>query len=145
MEQSSSDSSSDCLAGFSCLEKDLSMMTEKATFMANFACIFQIDQERVHMYIHYREDDPQVKNTWHSLQGELVSSIRALCTQVNQSLLLNDLYDTRTCNRLLEPESTRDIFSDRGRLLSQEDDGEEEDVSLSKLTEADKQTYETKD
>ena len=125
MEQSSSDSSSDCLAGFSCLEKDLSMMTEKATFMANFACIFQIDQERVHMYIHYREDDPQVKNTWHSLQGELVSSIRALCTQVNQSLLLNDLYDTRTCNRLLEPESTRDIFSDRGRLLSQEDDGEE--------------------
>ena len=38
---------------------------------------------------------------------------------MNQSLLLNDLYDSRTCNRLLEPEATRDIFSDRGRLLSQ--------------------------
>ena len=125
MEQSSSDSSSDCIAGLSCLEKDLSLMTERTAFISNFACIFQVDQERVHMYIHYREGDPQVKNTWQTLHGELVSSIKALCTQVNQSLLLNDLYDTRTCNRLLEPESTRDIFSDRGRLLSQEDEGEE--------------------
>ena len=124
-EQSSSDSSTDCIAGLSGLEKDLSVMTERSALMVNFSCIFQVNKERVDMYIHYRDGDPQVKNTWQTLHPDLVSSIKALCLQVNQSLLLNDLFDTKTCNRLLEPESTRDIFSDRGRLPSHEDDGDD--------------------
>ena len=52
---------------------------------------------------------------------ELLTAIKTICVQVNQSLLLNDLYDRRLCNRLLEQESTDDIFRDPSRM-SQDDD-----------------------
>ena len=64
------------------------------------------------MYLHFRDNNPQVKSIWKTVHQDIVTSINLICTQVNQCLLLNDLYDTRLCNRLLEPESTEDIFRD---------------------------------
>ena len=57
---SSSDTSSDSVIEQPEFEKDLTLQAEKAAFLANFACIFQVEEERVNMYIHYREDNPQV-------------------------------------------------------------------------------------
>jgi hypothetical protein len=54
---SSSDSSSDMITE---LEGDLTAMAEKTLFISNLACIFQVDQERVHMFIHFRDSNPQV-------------------------------------------------------------------------------------
>ena len=34
--------------------------------------------------------------------------MKNLCKKVNQSLLLNDLYENKSCNRLLEPETSDD-------------------------------------
>lgn len=37
-------------------------------------------------------------------QRKITDEIRELCKKVNQSLLLQSLYETRICNPLLEPE-----------------------------------------
>lgn len=75
--------------------------SEKSNCVSNLSCIFQVDQERVNMFIHFR-DTSQVKTIWKTIHQDLMSSIKDICIQVNQSLLLNDLYDRRMCNRLLE-------------------------------------------
>ena len=98
------------------IEDDFNTISEKSNFISNVSCIFQVDQERVHMYLHFRDNNPQVKSIWKTVHQDIVTSIKLICTQVNQCLLLNDLYDTRLCNRLLEPESTEDIFRDSSRL-----------------------------
>ena len=52
--------------------------------------------------------------------------------QVNQKLLLEDLYESRQCNRLLETETTEEAWpssvDDRGRQNSQFDAGEAYEV-----------------
>ena len=58
----SSDSSSDCIPELPDLEADLAAMADKAAFISNFACIFQVEEERVLVYLHYRDGDPQVAN-----------------------------------------------------------------------------------
>lgn len=47
---------------------------------------------------------------WRSVQSEVVRSIRSLVKLVNQTLLLQDLHNTRMCNDLLEPEVSDDIW-----------------------------------
>ena len=83
--------------------------------MNSLSCIFQVDWERVNMFIHFRDNNPQIKNTWRLVHQELLAAVKNICIHVNQSLLLNDLYDRRTCNRLLEQEKTDDIFFDPSR------------------------------
>lgn len=47
---------------------------------------------------------------WRGVQAEVVRSVRNLVKIVNQTLLLQDLHNTRMCNRLLEPETCDDIW-----------------------------------
>lgn len=47
---------------------------------------------------------------WRGVQAEVVRSVRSLVKLVNQTLLLQDLHNTRMCNRLLEPETSDEIW-----------------------------------
>ena len=42
-----------------------------------------------------------------------MSEVRNICHKVNQSLLLNDLFENKSCNRLLEPESKEEVWNKR--------------------------------
>jgi len=97
------------------VDDDFNNPSEKSNFITNLSCIFQVDQERVHMYLHLRDNNTQVRSIWKTVHHEIVAAIKTICTQVNQCLLLHDLYDTRLCNRLLEPECNEDIFRDPSR------------------------------
>ena len=74
------------------------------------------------MFIHFRDNNPLVKTIWRTVHQELLTGIKNICIQVNQILLLNDLYDRRLCNRLLEPENTDDIFRDPGSFGQEAED-----------------------
>lgn len=50
---------------------------------------------------------PEV-DSYLQIQKMLLVQIKAICRRVNQCLLLQNLHDTRTCDPLLEPESTED-------------------------------------
>ena len=109
--------------------EDVGRVTERASLVTNFSCIFQVDRERVNMFIHFRDNNPLVKTIWRTVHQELLTGIKNICIQVNQSLLLNDLYDRRLCNRLLEQENTDDIFRDPSRRLEFGQEAEEDDSS----------------
>lgn len=47
---------------------------------------------------------------WRSVQADVVRNVRALVKLVNQTLLLQDLHNTRMCNPLLEPETSEEIW-----------------------------------
>ena len=106
-------------------DEEAERSSERCSVISNLSCIFQVDRERVNMFIHFRDTNPLVRSVWRTVHQELLAGIRNICVQVNQSLLLNDLYDRRLCNRLLEQENTEDIFRDPSRLGHEgEEDGE---------------------
>lgn len=45
------------------------------------------------------------------IQRAICESVKDLCKRVNQLLLLQSLYETKTCDALLEPDDTNDICS----------------------------------
>lgn len=55
----------------------------------------------------------------------IVNEVKSLCNKVNQGLLLNDLYETKMCNRLLELESNEEIWA-QNRADEDETDSEDE-------------------
>ena len=73
--------------------EDMARVSERSSLATNFSCIFQVDRERVNMFIHFRDNNPLVKTIWRTVHQELLTIIKNICIQVNQSLLLNDLYD----------------------------------------------------
>lgn len=90
------------------------------SLVLDWRLIVKIEEERVLLFVHHREQDVPVP-AWKFIQEELKSQITDLCIKVNQDLLLQDLNETRLCNRLLEPETNEDAWRDNGRQLSMED------------------------
>ena len=82
--------------------------------------IVEIEEERVLLFVHHREQDVPLL-AWKIFQEDLKSQITDLCIKVNQDLLLQDLNETRLCNRLLEPENNEDAWRDNGRQISMEE------------------------
>jgi len=74
--------------------------------------IIKVENERLLMFVHFREANEEVKNTWKLIHLDLVESVKTICIKVNRELLLEDLHNTRSCNRLLEPESNEDVWWD---------------------------------
>lgn len=46
---------------------------------------------------------------YRNVQRSAVASIKRLCKIVNQTMLLQNLHDTRVCDQLLEQETSEDI------------------------------------
>jgi hypothetical protein len=47
---------------------------------------------------------------YRNIQRSAVASIKRLCKVVNQTMLLQNLHDTRMCDQLLEQEASEDIW-----------------------------------
>lgn len=71
----------------------------------------QVEPATVTVYFHCRflELRTTLVASYLGIQRAVTDAIRDLCKKVNQSLLLQSLYDTRSCDPLLEPE---DSFND---------------------------------
>jgi hypothetical protein len=79
-----------------------------------------VNKDRVTLFVHFRDNNPTASATWKLVNAEIVDNIKNICTTVNQSLLLQDLYNTRLCNWLLEPETNED-WRDPSRQLSNDE------------------------
>ncbi|XP_037802509.1 KICSTOR complex protein SZT2-like isoform X9 [Penaeus monodon] len=91
-------------------------------FLPEFWLILRVSKDRVDTFFHCRTEAEMAR--WRGVQAEVVRSVRNLVKIVNQTLLLQDLHNTRMCNRLLEPETCDDIWrheESKGRGI---DDGD---------------------
>ena len=77
--------------------------------------IIQLEKERVLIFLHYREQIDGTLNTLNNLQSELKGIIKNISVKVNQDMLLRDLFENKSCNRLLDPESNEDAWRDSSR------------------------------
>ena len=98
-------------------ELDLKLFSEKCSNI-DWKIIARIEKERVLLFVHFREQNEGILDGWKSIIMELKSRIKDICIKVNQGQLLQDLHDTRLCNRLLEPESQEDAWRDTSRQNS---------------------------
>ena len=75
--------------------------------------ILNITETEVEICFQYREGQFEALLPWRQTQKLIVSEVRNICHKVNQSLLLNDLFENKSCNRLLEPESNEEVWNKR--------------------------------
>ncbi|KAL3289662.1 hypothetical protein HHI36_023070, partial [Cryptolaemus montrouzieri] len=78
----------------------------KRQALPNFWLIMKIDHDVVTIYFHCRFLElptPKV-GIYLEIQSDVRDAIRELCKRVNQSLLLQSLYETKVCDSLLEPD-----------------------------------------
>ncbi|XP_023246457.1 KICSTOR complex protein SZT2 [Copidosoma floridanum] len=78
--------------------------------LPNFWLILRVEHDLVNVYFHCRFlelNSPKVDG-YRQVQKDCVTQIKAICRRVNQGLLLRDLHDKRSCDPLLEPESSED-------------------------------------
>ncbi|XP_025829072.1 KICSTOR complex protein SZT2-like [Agrilus planipennis] len=84
----------------------LENMNNRRCHLPNFWLIMTIEKKTVTFYFHCRFlglPAPQVA-TYLQVQRTMREIVKELCKQVNQSLLLQSLHDTRVCDLLLEPD-----------------------------------------
>lgn len=89
----------------------LTDLDNRRSLMPNFWLILKVENDFVYVYFHCRFLElasPEVDH-YRQIQKMVVSQIKAICRRVNQYLLLQSLHDTRTCDSLLEPESSEDF------------------------------------
>jgi len=61
--------------------------------------------------LHYcRCSEGEREAPYRNIQRSAVASIKRLCKVVNQTMLLQNLHDTRMCDQLLEQEASEDVW-----------------------------------
>nr|XP_018915153.1 PREDICTED: protein SZT2-like [Bemisia tabaci] len=90
----------------------LSELEIKRPELPNFWLIMKVDKEAVTVFFHCRfiELHTEEVKAYRMVQSTVISNIRLVCKTVNQTMLLNNLHDTRICDKLLEPESSDDVW-----------------------------------
>ncbi|XP_069157334.1 KICSTOR complex protein SZT2 isoform X2 [Procambarus clarkii] len=91
-------------------------------FLPEFWLILRVSIDRVDTFFHCRTESEMAR--WREIQTEVVRCVRSLVKLVNQTLLLQDLHNTRMCNHLLEPETSDDIWrheDTKGRSVDDSD------------------------
>ena len=78
------------------------------TSRPQFWLILEITETEVQIFFQYREGQFEALLPWRQTLQLISNEVRNLCKKVNQRLLLNDLYENKSCNRLLEPETSDD-------------------------------------
>ncbi|XP_039298117.1 KICSTOR complex protein SZT2 [Nilaparvata lugens] len=88
----------------------LSDLERRRAILPNFWLIMKVDKESVSTYFHCRflELETQKVKLYSLIQRSVVKNISEVCKVVNQTMLLQNLHNTRLCNPLLEPETTDD-------------------------------------
>ena len=88
------------------------------TLRPQFWLILEITETEVQIFFQYREGQFEALLPWRQTLQLISNEVRNLCKKVNQRLLLNDLYENKSCNRLLEPETSDDeVFTTESDLL----------------------------
>jgi len=59
---------------------------------------------------YFRCSEGEEEAPYRNIQRSVVASIKRLCKVVNQTMLLQNLHDTRMCDQLLEQETSEDIW-----------------------------------
>ena len=75
---------------------------KRANNYPNSWLILKIDDESVKIYFQYREGQFDAVLPWRQAQQSTVAKIKTLCKGINQKLMLQELFESRTCHRLLE-------------------------------------------
>ncbi|CAG9759252.1 unnamed protein product [Ceutorhynchus assimilis] len=86
----------------------LMTLNNKRAHLPNFWLILRPDQDLVHMYFHCRFielNSPHVE-VYTDVERTVCDTIGDLCKQVNQLLLLHSLYESKSCDSLLEPDDS---------------------------------------
>ncbi|XP_066247487.1 KICSTOR complex protein SZT2-like [Euwallacea similis] len=80
----------------------------KRTHLPNFWLILKIEQDLVNVYFHcrFQELGTPCVDEYIDIQRAVCDSIADLCKRVNQLLLLQSLYKSKTCDSLLEPDDS---------------------------------------
>ena len=82
------------------------------------------------IFFQYREGQFEALLPWRQMLQLITGEIRKMCKKVNQNLLLKDLYENKTCNRLLEPEVADEVnWTSSKRRNSDNEDDEEENIT----------------
>lgn len=101
-----------------------------------FWLILEITPQEVHIFFQYREGQFEALLPWRQTLQLIAGTVRELCKIVNQKLLLNDLHETKTCNRLLEPEQNEEVLwsMSRNNHDAAADDSDEADEGEENVT-----------
>nr|CAH7745694.1 unnamed protein product [Callosobruchus chinensis] len=85
-------------------------LDNKRPHLSNFWLILKISQDVVTIYFHCRfvELPTYRVEVYIGVQRAVREAVRDLCKRVNQLLLLQSLYDTKSCDPLLEPDDNND-------------------------------------
>ncbi|CAG9828371.1 unnamed protein product [Diabrotica balteata] len=86
-------------------------LNNKRAHLPNFWLVTKVVQEEVTVYFHCRFIElPTVQvRIYLEVQRAVCEAVRDLCKKINQLLLLQTLYETRTCDALLEPDDSNDM------------------------------------
>ncbi|CAL4114579.1 unnamed protein product, partial [Meganyctiphanes norvegica] len=87
-------------------------------FLPEFWLILSVTDKYVETFFHCRSESEM--SLFRGIQQEVVRSVRSLVKLVNQILLLENLNNHHTCNDLLEPQTSEDIWKrsdEKGRNL----------------------------
>ena len=71
-------------------------------------CPIYFQKSQFQFFFQYREGQFEALLPWRQTLQLITNEVKNLCKKVNQSLLLSDLYENKTCNRLLESETSDD-------------------------------------
>ncbi|XP_018578793.1 KICSTOR complex protein SZT2 isoform X1 [Anoplophora glabripennis] len=115
-------------------------LNNKRKHLPNFWLILKIEQEVVTVYFHCRflELPTNHVGVYLEIQRDVCEAVRDLCKKVNQLLLLQSLYETRTCDSLLESDDNwhSDVCSSPisrntsyCRLKSMDENSDEQDLT----------------
>ncbi|XP_050313415.1 KICSTOR complex protein SZT2-like [Anthonomus grandis grandis] len=115
----------------------LENLSNKRKQLPNFWLILKVDQDFVYVYFHCRFVElstPQVE-IYSDIERAVCDSIVDLCKKVNQLLLLQSLYESKTCDPLLEADdsshSENSILSNNsslGRARFDPDNSDDSDI-----------------
>ncbi|XP_049806805.1 KICSTOR complex protein SZT2-like [Schistocerca nitens] len=109
-EGDSSDSADEC--------DWLQDMETRRPSLPNFWLIMKVNEDAVITYFHCRfnEMENDKVRAYRDVQRNMIKNIKDLCKLVNQTMLLQNLHDTRMCDQLLEPETSEDIWPSSAEL-----------------------------
>ncbi|XP_023223130.1 KICSTOR complex protein SZT2-like [Centruroides sculpturatus] len=99
----------------------LNLLDTKRPLLPGFWLIMEIFKDKVCLYFHIRhrdEEDEELKQSKEIL-SQVIHIIRNICKVVNQSLLLQNLHESRMCNQLLVPEANEDIWKPESSTVEQ--------------------------
>ncbi|XP_076354321.1 uncharacterized protein LOC143249012 [Tachypleus tridentatus] len=68
--------------------------------------------------VSHREQEDDELHQCKEIFSQVVQIIKDICNVANQTLLLQDLHESRMCNQLLVPEASEDIWKQGGFLSS---------------------------